>query len=92
MERKQRRTEGKQGINYSPPQKVHFGMVRNLHSLPVQQDEATVKHKQLLAVLVWAVSEALPRFENITSQRSTHSFDTITDQVNTVLLSAWQNL
>jgi hypothetical protein len=79
MERKQRRTEGKQGINYPPPQKGHFGMVRNLYPLPVQ-DEATARHKQLLAVLVWAVSEPLPKFENITSKRSTHSLDTITSQ------------
>jgi hypothetical protein len=35
MERKQRRTERKQGINYSPPQKGHFGMVRNLYPFPL---------------------------------------------------------
>jgi hypothetical protein len=78
MERKQRRTEGKQGINYPLPQKGHFGMVRNLYPLPEQQDEATARHKQLLAVFVCSVSEPLPRFENIASQRSTHSSDTIT--------------
>jgi hypothetical protein len=62
MGRKQRRTEGKQGINYFPLRTL--GVVRNLYSLLVQKLETTARYKQLFVLFMVVISENLPRIQN----------------------------